>query len=100
MERLATGLAHNQQILVGHLCPSSPSGRLFVERVLDVKTYPAIFMYPEGSLGFLRYQGGPGVWSLGPGAWGLSGGSGGGQHMRVWGKSVGGHIAGLRWAGV
>ena len=59
VERLARGLSHDRRIMVAKLdALHSTEAFTFCSSVLEVRQFPTIFMYPEGTPGCMRFTGG------------------------------------------
>ncbi|GAX83973.1 hypothetical protein CEUSTIGMA_g11397.t1 [Chlamydomonas eustigma] len=59
VERLATGLMHEPNVVVTKLnALSSTDAFTFCNSVLETKKYPSILLYPEGSPGCMKFMGG------------------------------------------
>ncbi|KAG1659042.1 hypothetical protein FOA52_010882 [Chlamydomonas sp. UWO 241] len=58
VERLASGLTHETRVLVGSInAIGSKDAFEFCTSVLEAKAYPTVYLYPEGSPGFMRFTG-------------------------------------------
>ena len=58
VERLASGLSHQPRVVVARLnALGSSEAFMFSTGALEVKQYPTIFLYPEGSPGYMRFTG-------------------------------------------
>lgn len=75
VERLASGLSHEPRVVVARLnALGSSEAFMFSTGALEVKQYPTIFLYPEGSPGYMRFTGAEdGMWDEGMKVWASQG---------------------------